>query len=95
MFWDQGTRLTSVEVGFGGVWALCPPRLLFMPDRNGDDVPDGEPQVILDGWDTDAVRHNIANGLSWGPTAGSTAATASRPRRTSDRRERPATSGSR
>ena len=67
VFWDQGTRLTSVEVGFGGVWALCPPRLLFLPDRNGDDVPDGEPQVILDGWDTDAVRHNIANGLRWGP----------------------------
>ena len=67
VFWDQGTRLTSVEVGFGGVWALCPPRLLFLPDRNGDDVPDGEPQVILEGWDTDAVRHNIANGLKWGP----------------------------
>ena len=67
VFWDQGTRLTSVEIGFGGVWALCPPRLLFLPDRNGDDVPDGEPQVILEGWDTDAVRHNIANGLKWGP----------------------------
>ncbi len=67
VFWDEGTRLTSVEVGFGGVWALCPPRLVFLPDRNGDDVIDGAPEVVLEGWDTDAVRHNIANGLKWGP----------------------------
>lgn len=66
-FWDQGKLLTSVEVGFGGVWALCPPQLLFIPDKNGDDVPDGEPVVILDGWDNGPVRHNIANGLRWGP----------------------------
>ena len=67
VFWDQGQRLTSVEIGFGGVWAMCPPYLLFIPDRNGDDIPDGEPQVVLDGWNANEVRHNIANGLRWGP----------------------------
>jgi putative membrane-bound dehydrogenase-like protein len=67
VFWDQGQKLTSVEIGFGGVWALCPPRLLFIPDRNGDDIPDGKPQVVLDGFDDGVVRHNIANGLRWGP----------------------------
>ena len=67
VFWDQGQRLTSVELGLGGVWALCPPQLLFIPDRDGNDIPDGEPQVILDGWNADTVRHNIANGLKWGP----------------------------
>jgi putative membrane-bound dehydrogenase-like protein len=67
VFWDRAQKLTSVEPGFGGVWALCPPRLLFIPDRNGDDIPDGEPQVVLDGWDEGVVRHNIANGLRWGP----------------------------
>lgn len=67
VFWDKAQKLTSVEIGFGGVWALCPPRLLFIPDRNGDDVPDGEPEVVLDGWDDGPVRHNIANGLRWGP----------------------------
>ncbi len=67
VFWDKAQKLTSVEIGFGGVWALCPPRLLFIPDRNGDDIPDGEPQVVLDGWDDGVVRHNIANGLRWGP----------------------------
>ena len=67
VFWDQAQKLTSVEIGFGGVWALCPPRLLFIPDRNGDDIPDGQPQVVLDGLDDGVVRHNIANGLRWGP----------------------------
>src|ERR1044071_7807885 len=39
VFWDRAKKLTSVAVGFGGVFALCPPQLLFIPDRNGDDVP--------------------------------------------------------
>lgn len=67
VFTDQLKRLTSVELGFGGVYALCPPQLLFIPDANRDDVPDGEPQVLLDGFDFGPVRHNIANGLKWGP----------------------------
>ncbi|MFM9966299.1 MAG: PVC-type heme-binding CxxCH protein [Planctomycetaceae bacterium] len=60
-------KLTSVEVGFGGVWALAAPNLLFFPDKNRDDKPDGPPIVVLDGWDGNAVRHNIVNGLKWGP----------------------------
>lgn len=60
-------KLTSVEVGFGGVWALAAPNLLFFPDKDRDDKPDGPPVVVLNGWDGDAVRHNIVNGLKWGP----------------------------
>src|SRR5262249_30402541 len=67
VFWDKGQRVTSVAVGFGGVWVLAAPQLLFIPDRNGDDIPDGEPEVVLDGWNDKAVRHNIVNGLMWGP----------------------------
>lgn len=67
VFWDQARKLTSVEIGFGGVWALCAPQLLFIPDRNGDDKPDGPPEVVLDGWDENDIRHNIVNGLRWGP----------------------------
>lgn len=67
VFWDQGQRLTSIEIGFGGVWALCPPHLLFIPDANRDDQPDSEPTVVLDGWSADAPRHNFVNGLKWGP----------------------------
>jgi putative membrane-bound dehydrogenase-like protein len=67
VFWDQGQRLTSLAIGFGGVWVLCAPEMLFIPDRDGDDVPDGAPVVLLDGWDAGPVRHNIVNGLKWGP----------------------------
>ena len=68
VFTDQLQMLTSVEVGYGGVWLMCPPKLLFIPDRNGDLVPDGEPQVMLDGFDVARGNyHNFANGLRWGP----------------------------
>lgn len=67
VFWDGGQRLTAVAVGFGGVYALCAPELLFIPDRDGDDRPDGPPVVVLDGWNDSAVRHNIVNGLTLGP----------------------------
>lgn len=66
VFWDQGANLTSVEVGFGGVWACATPNLLFIPDADHDDTPDGPPVVVLDGWDLKA-RHNVFNGLTWGP----------------------------
>ncbi len=67
VFWDQGRRLTSVEIGYGGVWVLDAPNLLFIPDTDKDDVPDGEPIVMLNGWDDSAARHTIVNGLRWGP----------------------------
>lgn len=68
VFFDEFVQLTSVEVGLGGVWALCPPQLLFLPDRDGDAKPDGPPEVVLDGFDIGvANRHNFANGLKWGP----------------------------
>lgn len=67
VFWDQARNLSSVCTGFGGVWVLCAPNLLFIPDRNGDDVPDGPPEVVLDGWAVEGIGHNIVNGLMWGP----------------------------
>ena len=67
IFWDGASQLTSIEIGFGGVWAACAPEILFIPDRDGDDVPDGKPVPVLDGFENDKVRHNIVNGLKWGP----------------------------
>jgi putative membrane-bound dehydrogenase-like protein len=67
VFWDGAERLTSVEVGLGGIWAICLPDLVFIPDENGDDVPDGPPQVLLDGFEYRNARHTVANGLRWGP----------------------------
>lgn len=67
VFWDDAQRLTSVEVGLGGVWALALPNLVFIPDRDGDGIPDGPPEVVLDGFEFQAGRHTVANGLRWGP----------------------------
>jgi len=68
VFTDDVQMLTSVEVGRGGVWLMCPPQVLFIPDANGDDIPDGPPEVVLDGFTVaEANYHNYANGLRWGP----------------------------
>ncbi len=67
VFWSEGKKLTSIEIGFGGIWAMAPPRLLFIPDHDRDDVPDGPAQVVLDGFEDQSIRHNLANGLKWGP----------------------------
>lgn len=66
VFLDAGRNVTSVLPGFGGVWVLSLPDLLFIPDANGDDVPDGPPVVALTGWNIQA-GHNFVNGLAWGP----------------------------
>ena len=66
VFCDGLTHLTGLQLGFGGVWITAPPNLSFIPDRNADDVPDGEPVTHLDGWSLTA-EHNSVNGLTWGP----------------------------
>ncbi len=58
-------HLSGMTVGWGGVWVCSSPNLLFYPDKNRDDIPDGEPVVVLDGWTTKA-KHNFFNGLTWG-----------------------------
>lgn len=68
VFADDLQRLTSVEIGHGGVWLTCPPQLLFIPDRDRDAVPDGPPVVILDGFDVPTESHHtVTNGLKFGP----------------------------
>ncbi|MCR9294103.1 MAG: c-type cytochrome [bacterium] len=68
VFADNLKVLTGITVGRGGVWAMCPPQLLFIPDEDGDLIPDGPPQVKLDGFHNARENyHNFANGLSWGP----------------------------
>ena len=41
VFWDRGNHVSGFQVGFGGVWICDAPQLLFIPDRDRDDVPDG------------------------------------------------------
>jgi putative membrane-bound dehydrogenase-like protein len=68
VFTDDLQMLTGIALGYGGVWLMTPPQLIFIPDRNGDDKPDGAPIVVLDGF-TPATdnHHTFANGLKWGP----------------------------
>ena len=66
VFYDRLNYVTGLEVGFGGVWVVSAPHLLFIPDKDGDDRPDGEPEILLDGFGHQGV-HNLVNGCTWGP----------------------------
>jgi putative membrane-bound dehydrogenase-like protein len=66
VFWDRGTNLSGIAVGFGGVWLCASPHLLFIPVKPGEDKPAGPPVVVLDGWSLKA-QHNVFNSLTWGP----------------------------
>jgi putative membrane-bound dehydrogenase-like protein len=66
VFAEGLTCVTGIEYGFGGVWVIAPPSLLFIPDTDKDGKPDGAPVVLLDGFGRQGV-HNIANGGAWGP----------------------------
>jgi putative heme-binding domain-containing protein len=65
-FIDGLNIVTSCVRGRGGVWVLNPPYLLFYPDKNNDDVPDGDPVVHLEGFGMEDT-HSNANSLQWGP----------------------------
>ncbi|MCA9042297.1 MAG: dehydrogenase, partial [Planctomycetaceae bacterium] len=49
-----------------GVYVVQPPYLLFYPDKNHDDQPDGNPKVLLTGFGMEDA-HAFANSLTWGP----------------------------
>jgi putative membrane-bound dehydrogenase-like protein len=66
VFIDKLNLVSGLEVGFGGVWVGMAPYFLFIPDRDGNDVPDGEPQVLLDGWASEDT-HETLNTFTWGP----------------------------
>lgn len=57
---------TGFTFGYGGVFVLQTPYLLFYPDRNHDDVPDGDPEVLLKGFGMEDTS-SLANSLIWGP----------------------------
>jgi putative membrane-bound dehydrogenase-like protein len=68
VFTDNVQMLTGLEVGHDGVWLMCPPKLIFIPDRDHDDVPDNAGEVVLDGFTVAQQNyHNFANGLRFGP----------------------------
>jgi len=57
---------SGMAIGHGGVFVVQSPYLLFYADRNQDDRPDGDPEVLLTGFGMDDA-HAFANSLTWGP----------------------------
>jgi putative membrane-bound dehydrogenase-like protein len=66
VFYEGLNLVSGLEVGFGGVWVGAAPYLMFIPDSNNDDVADGEPQILLDGWGYQDT-HETLNAFTWGP----------------------------
>ena len=67
IFYDKGSNLSGITLGFGGVWLNSTPNLVFIPRREGEDSPSGPPEVVpRRGFDLDA-KHNIFSSLTWGP----------------------------
>ncbi len=63
----SGSNLaTGLAFGHGGVFVLQVPYLLFYPDADRDDIPDGDPQVLLSGFGMEDAQ-SLANHLTWGP----------------------------
>jgi glucose/arabinose dehydrogenase len=61
-----GLNLASGLAFGGGVFVLQMPYLLFYADRDRDDRPDGDPEVLLTGFGMEDA-HSVANSLTWGP----------------------------
>lgn len=65
-FIDGLNLTTGIAFGHGGVFVLNVPYLLFYSDKNRDDVPDGDPEVLLSGFGMEDA-HSVANSLTFGP----------------------------
>src|SRR5215813_12578684 len=62
-----GLNLCSgMALGYDGVFVLQPPYLLFYSDKNRDDIPDSDPEVLLTGFGMEDA-HAFANSLTSGP----------------------------
>ena len=58
---------SALAVGFDGLYLGAPPHLLFIPDKDGDDVGDiDDVEILLTGWGI-RDRHETINSLHWGP----------------------------
>lgn len=65
-FTNTLTFTSGIACGFGGVFVGSPPNLSFIPDADGDDKPDGPPEVLLNGFGIND-RHETLNSFIWGP----------------------------
>ena len=66
VFYEGFNNISAIEVGFGGVFVGSNPGFYFLADKDGDDKPDGPPEMLLDGWGHQDM-HEILNSFNWGP----------------------------
>ena len=66
VFMEGLNLISGLEVGFDGVWVGAAPYLMFIPDADHDDQPDGPPRILLDGFGYQDT-HETLNGFNWGP----------------------------
>ncbi|MAT16451.1 MAG: dehydrogenase [Planctomyces sp.] len=66
VFLERLNIASSFARGRGGLFVLNPPYLTFYADANNDDVPDGDPEVLLEGFGIEDT-HSVANSLRFGP----------------------------
>jgi putative membrane-bound dehydrogenase-like protein len=66
LFADHLNLVSGIEIGFGGVFVGAAPYLYFFSDANDDLKPDGEPEVLLDGFGW-GDTHETLNAFNWGP----------------------------
>lgn len=66
IFVDELNIATSFAIGLGGVFVTNPPYLLFYPDKDRNDIPDGDPEVLLEGFGIED-SHSVINSLRFGP----------------------------
>jgi putative membrane-bound dehydrogenase-like protein len=66
LFVDGLNLASGLALGYGGVFVGQAPYLLFYPDRDRDDRPDGDPEVLLTGFGLQDA-HATVNSLTWGP----------------------------
>jgi putative membrane-bound dehydrogenase-like protein len=69
----EGLNLVSgLELGFGGVWVGAAPYLMFIPDRDGDDVPDTDAGVRVGEKESVRVRGKESDGAATSPKPSNT-----------------------
>lgn len=66
VFAENLNLVSGLEIGHGGVWIGAAPYFMFIPDADGNDVPDAEPQILLDGFGFQDT-HETLNTFNWGP----------------------------
>jgi putative membrane-bound dehydrogenase-like protein len=66
VFAEKINLASGIAIGFGGVYVGAAPCFLFYPDKDQNDLPDGEPEILLDGWGYEDT-HETLNAFTWGP----------------------------